>query len=157
MRKRVWASLGLGALGLVAIVTACADDPAIVPCKNIPAGGCPRIGNACDDPTCEVLYVCMADSTWKRDRTCDPHEDAGPLDASSDAIETGARDADFDVVGAAGGPGCSSLEPPDCPLATAATCPSATSCCGCEDLFVCRNGGWEAWGTCGDRGVLTPF
>jgi hypothetical protein len=156
MKTRSWIAIAGAVVALVAIVAACADDPSIVPCRNIPAGGCPRIGNACSDVTCEALYICLADGTWKLDRSCPPHDDAG-LDASNEASDAaGARDVDLDVQGASGGPGCSSLEPPDCPLATAATCPSATSCCGCEDLFVCRNGGWEIWGSCGDNGVLTP-
>ena len=83
MKKRTWASIALGALAVVGIVTApaCGDDPAIVKCKNIPAGGCPRVANACIDTTCEVLYVCMADGAWKVDRTCPPREDAGLVDA----------------------------------------------------------------------------
>jgi hypothetical protein len=161
MKKNLGAAIAavvLGALASLAVlVGACADDPAIVSCKNIPAGGCPRIGNACIDPTCDVLYVCTADGTWRRDRTCPPHDDAGvvaPDDAdASDAAAI--RDVEIDVPGSSGGPGCANLESPDCPLATAAACPNG-SCCGCEDLFVCRNGGWETWGTCGPDGVITP-
>jgi len=45
-------------------------------------------------------------------------------------------------------------QPPDCPLATGFAC--ATACCGCEDLFVCENGGWTPWGSCGDAGPERP-
>ena len=52
--------------------------------------------------------------------------------------------------GAFGGPGCGDLLEPDGALGVALAC--GASCCGCEDLFVCENGGWELWGTCGDAG-----
>jgi hypothetical protein len=61
------------------------------------------------------------------------------------------RDVSIDVEGAFGGPGCVDLQAPDCPLGLAISCPNG--CCGCEDLFVCRNGGWNLWGQCVDGGI----
>jgi len=129
---------------------ACDDGTAIVDCRNIPAGGCPRTTDAvCDDPTCAAVYVCKADGTWSLDHTCPPHPDAAADTASPPPRDAAApRDVEIDVPGASGGPGCEDLEPPDCPLGTAAACPSG--CCGCEDLFVCVNHGWNSWGTCDD-------
>lgn len=67
-------------------------------------------------------------------------------------VDAGVRDASIDVEGAFGGPGCVDLQMPDCPLGVALTCPSG--CCGCEDLFVCKNGGWDLWGSCGVDGAV---
>ena len=43
-------------------------------------------------------------------------------------------------------PGAVALQAPDCSLGLALACPQG--CCGCEDLFVCENGGWSYWATC---------
>jgi hypothetical protein len=60
-------------------------------------------------------------------------------------------DASIDAPpGAFGGPGCPSLQTPDCALGLALACD--IHCCGCEDLFVCEEGGWALWGYCGDAG-----
>ena len=57
--------------------------------------------------------------------------------------------------GAYGGPGCVDLEQPDCSLGTALACGGTADCCGCQDLYVCSNGGWVPWGECTDAGI-TP-
>jgi hypothetical protein len=162
LRAAAGASLAAIALllGLAygAASTACSDTAAPLLCTGIPDGGCPRShGVACDDPACAAVYACFS-GVWSLDHAC-PARDAGATDARD--IDAGdaalsPRDAGFDVPpGASGGPGCADLEPPDCTLATALACPS-NSCCGCEDLFVCRDAGWLAWGACGDGGAIAP-
>ncbi len=129
-----------------AVPLACNGDPTLVVCRDVPDGGCPIQENACSDPACVAVYACdHVSGTWSLDHTCPPHP---PVDAGPDVAppEASPRDVDVDVPGASGGPGCPDLEPPDCPLATAAACP--TDCCGCEDLYVCQGGGWTAWGAC---------
>jgi len=153
--------VALGALVVGACVVAfvaCSDDVIeLDPCGEIPAGGCPRRGDTCSDPTCSTVYTC-SDGTWKLAQTCplrEGGEDAASSDASDGSLDAASpRDASWlDVPGASGGPGCEDLEPPDCPLARVAACP-ANQCCDCEDLYVCRDGGWDVWGSCAN-GVVT--
>ncbi|HEX7604578.1 MAG TPA: hypothetical protein VF316_23330 [Polyangiaceae bacterium] len=130
---------------------ACSEDPVVQPCRDVPDGGCPlSYGKACDDPACSAAYACDPGGVWRLDHVCAPH-DAGP-DAPKPPVDAGARDVDIDVPGAFGGPGCAPLQTPDCPLGTALVCPNG-ACCDCTDLFVCRNGGWDPWGTCDDGGI----
>jgi hypothetical protein len=144
----------------VALVATCAagacqsSTPQGQRCSNIPAGGCPLEGDneVCIDPSCTAVYACNPDQTWSLDHPCSPH-DAGVVDAARPDTGPTLRDASIDAVGANGGPGCQDLEPPDCPLALGVACPNG-SCCGCEDLYVCQNGGWMAWGTCADGGLV---
>lgn len=148
--------LALALVASLAVAVACQDEVNDQTCSNVPPGGCPLShGVACDDPSCQAAYACERGGVWRFDHACPPH-DGGP-DAERDAPpDTGRppRDAAaFDVPpGANGGPGCVDLEPPDCPLGVALSC---TDCCGCEDLFVCTNGSWNAWGACVD-GLPTP-
>ncbi len=136
----------IGVTLFVSLVVACQGDlPAPVKCTDIPAGGCPRSDDACVDPSCASVYVC-ASGAWRFDHAC-PARDAsvdarGPTPTDASAI----RDVSIDVPGASGGPGCDSLDLPDCSLAMAASC--GPDCCGCEDLFVCEGGGWSLWGAC---------
>jgi hypothetical protein len=136
---------------------ACRDDsPTAQPCRNIPAGGCPKSrGVACTDPACKAVYLCREDQTWELERTCPPRQelpDAEPPPTVQDA-SIPPRDSGLVVPpGAYGGPGCTNLQPPDCSLGTALGC--TRGCCGCEDLFVCENGGWTTWGVCGDAGPV---
>ncbi len=149
-----------GALAAVIACSSCTDDPATVePCNDIPAGGCPLSnGVACEDPSCTAVYACRANRVWELDHVCPPHE-AGAAEASSEAGEAGDAASDgpregsrpFDASidappGAGGGPGCEDLQAPDCSLAVGLACPMG--CCGCEDLFVCNNGGWDYYATC---------
>ncbi len=150
MRRRPVAARLVVAL-LVAVVASCREDPAAVEkCTNIPAGGCPLShGVACEDPTCDALYACRAGNVWELDRRCPPHEAGAQREASTDAEVDASRpfDASADAPpGASGGPGCGPLQSPDCSLGFALACPSG--CCGCEDLYVCENGGWSYWATC---------
>jgi hypothetical protein len=149
-------ALGLSVVALsigVVVLASCSDDPTPQPCTDIPAGGCPLSkGVACEDPSCVAVYACRAGNVWELDHTCPAHE-AGPVapDASSDADAAMEASHPFDASidappGAGGGPGCAPLEAPDCALAVALACPSG--CCGCEDLFVCQNGGWSYYATC---------
>ena len=32
-------------------------------------------------------------------------------------------------------------------------CGGTADCCGCQDLYVCSNGGWVPWGECTDAGI----
>jgi hypothetical protein len=83
---------------------------------------------------------------------CPGRDAIAPTDAYVPEAEAASYDASIDAPpGAFGGPGCESLVVPDCALGVALACGNS-ACCGCEDLFVCENGGWELWGTCGDAG-----
>ena len=149
----------VAALVVVALAAAQACDQSLPPapvCHDIPSGGCPiGLGDPCTDPTCSAAYECMDNATWRLDHACPASTDAGSSvdagDAASDARDAAAaRDVAIDVPGAYGGPGCVDLEMPDCPVGVAAAC---ANCCGCEDLFVCQDGGWNAWGVCADGGI----
>jgi len=152
--------VGIGVVGLLGgsalAFVACRDDsPTVQPCRNVPAGGCPRSrGLACTDPACEAVYLCNEDGTWTLERECPkrtPLPEAAPPPPEADAAVL--RDAGFELPpGAYGGPGCPTLQSPDCALGTSVAC--SNGCCGCEDLFVCQNGGWEPWGFCGDAGPV---
>ncbi len=151
MRARSLAAFVLLVAVLYALAMACSDAVTQQPCKNVPDGGCPlAYGKACDDPACAAAYACLPDGTWELDHVCPPR-DGGQPDVVVPGKDAGVRDAAIDVEGAFGGPGCVPLESPDCPYGLAATCPSG--CCGCEDLFVCRDGGWNPFGTCADGGI----
>ncbi len=139
----------LAGLGIIGLVIACDDTAAPVTCHDIPDGGCPvQNGLECSDPTCAAAYNCEPDGGWSLAYTCPP-PDGGVVDVAN---ETAASDAGYDIdapPGAFGGPGCEDLEQPDCPLGLVLVC---GSCCGCEDLFVCDDGGWDPWGECTDAG-----
>ena len=129
---------------------ACTEDKIEIRCRNIPVGGCPVNPNACMDPMCNAVYACSSDGAWTLRETCPPHD----FDAATSPVKKDASSMDGglgDVTGASGGPGCADLQAPDCALAVAGACPSG--CCGCEDLFVCANHGWNVWGTCTDGGL----
>lgn len=132
-------------------------------CGEIPSGGCIDKGSAvdqCQDPACTDLYSCIEDApgdplgTWQLARGCPARAPAPELPDGAAPQTDGGNDAapregglppDL-PQGAYGGPGCVSLQLPDCALAVGYAC--ATACCGCEELFVCESGGWESWGTC---------
>lgn len=138
-----------GAVLLAVLLLGC-DSAIDRPCTNIPDGGCPlAYGKSCDDPACAATYACLPGNKWERRATC-PQREAGAADAGPEAAP---KDASIDAPpGAFGGPGCADLQMPDCPLGTALLC--TNGCCGCEDLFVCRDGGWDPWGTCGPDGAV---
>ncbi|MDB4941823.1 MAG: hypothetical protein JWP97_1357 [Labilithrix sp.] len=150
----------LGGAFLAALASgACTEDTsAQYACTDIPAGGCPLSrGVACEDPSCAAVYACRVGNVWELDHACPAHDagarpDAAAADAG-DASPIG--DASIDAPpGAYGGPGCSSLQTPDCALGVALGCATSGSCCDCEDLYVCENGGWSLWGSCSaDAGV----
>jgi hypothetical protein len=134
----------------IGIVTSCSEGPTAAPCTDIPPGGCPisRVV-ACDDPACEAVYACRLGNEWELTKRCPPREAGAARDAYVPPPPS--FDASFDAPpGAYGGPGCGSLQPPDCALGVVLGCNGG--CCGCEDLFVCENGGWELWGTCAPDG-----
>ena len=141
---------------LVTLSLACqGSDAPQQPCRDIPDGGCPAYDNACEDPTCFALYDCDPDGTWSVDLVC-PAKEAGvdaaiEGDASNDANNDIDASQYLNVPGALGGIGCEDLQEPDCALGAAAVC---ADCCGCENLFVCANGGWNTWGAC-DHGQIT--
>jgi hypothetical protein len=154
MRPPTWIALA-AALSL-APFAACKETINESPCKDVPAGGCPLShGVACDDPACEAAYACHPDGTWTLDHVCparDASADVTPIDAAlPPPFDASAIDA---PPGAGGGPGCEPLQPSDCSLAAALACP--TGCCDCSDLFVCTNGSWDLWGTCGDDTGIRP-
>ena len=146
----------------------CPDQTVIRYCVDIPAsGGCP--GNdltACGGPTCTSVYSCdHSNGAWTYVGSCPSNDGGVEAAAAADARDADAnrladaqlarRDVSIDAPpGAAGGPGCLGLESPDCTLAGAIDC--MTSCCRCQDLYVCADGGWSAWGACVDGGRLVP-
>jgi hypothetical protein len=139
-------------LGMFALFVACDDEAVPPPCTNIPAGGCPSSHGAaaCDDPSCEAVYVCLPNQSWQLDHACPARDAATPPDAQPGT--TPELDASIDAPpGAYGGPGCEDLEQPDCPLGVALAC--GAGCCDCQDLYVCEDGGWSFYGTCGDAGA----
>lgn len=149
-------------LALVAVALACNNGTQIDhPCSNIPEGGCPLAdGLSCDDPICEAVYLCRQNNVWELQKQCParaPSDAATVTDAAAgdaDASDAeGIRDASIDAPpGAFGGPGCQDLQLGDCALGVALSC--ASSCCGCEDLFVCTSGAWSYWGYCGANGPV---
>lgn len=155
-------------LVLAALLVAPACEDVVTPqkCTNIPPGGCPLVddpndptanggtGVACADPTCAAVYACRPGNTWELQGVCPAHEAGAPLDAGTEPVEASAPvfDASIDAPpGAYGGPGCTSLQLPDCPLGVVLGC---GGCCGCEDLYVCQDNGWTLWGSCGDAGIV---
>ena len=152
-RRVLFGALVTGAV--LAVVAACADGPVPQPCSDIPAGGCPLSrGVACEDPACEAVYLCRPGNVWELHERCSHDDEAGIRpDATVDAeAPPPAFDASIDAPpGAFGGPGCESLQMPDCALGIALAC--GAGCCGCEDLFVCEDRGWTLWGACADGGV----
>lgn len=153
MTKRALTALCL----LCGCLAACTGGPSGATCVDIPAGGCPAQSGAdvCSDVTCGAVYDCE-NGSWVLDQTCPPHGDGGSADASDAAHDAPVPvDAGIDAPpGAFGGPGCVDLQPPDCALGTALVCGGASDCCGCQDLFVCADGGWSPWGACVDGGVV---
>lgn len=140
----------LGALVLAAMPSCADDGPTVEACTAIPAGGCPLSrGVACADETCEAVYACRPGNVWELDHMCPPRDGGVRREAGTDAsLDASAPfDAGADAPpGANGGPGCGPLQAPDCALGLALAC--SAGCCGCEDLFVCDNGGWTYWSTC---------
>ncbi len=155
--KRGVRVIALAAASALGLVLACSDDvPTASPCTDIPPGGCPVAhGVACEDPSCEAVYACRPGNVWELTTRCPPRDASARPDAGIEPAEASSPiDASVDAPpGAFGGPGCAALVAPDCALGLALAC--GAGCCGCEDLFVCRNGGWDLWGSCADGGV-TP-
>jgi len=154
-RRVVLGSVVSGAL-LAVVVAACSDGPVPEPCSDIPAGGCPLSrGVACEDPACEAVYLCRPGNVWELHERCPVREAGAREDAAVDPADAAEPvvDASIDAPpGAFGGPGCASLQSPDCALGVALAC--GAGCCGCEDLFICEEGGWTLWGSCGDGGIV---
>lgn len=137
----------------LAAMPSCQDAQTVEPCADIPAGGCPLSkGVACQDPNCLAVYACRPNKVWELDHTCPGNEGGVTRDGSID-VDAGEGGRSFDAnidapPGATGGPGCGLLQAPDCALGLALACPKG--CCGCEDLFVCENGGWSYYATCSE-------
>lgn len=157
MKPRLLLLGWVAACGL-ALAPGCSNPPTPVTCPDIPTGGCPQDNGAdvCADPTCVAVYDCTHSGKWALDHTCPPRHDAGVMDAAEEiAMDTGAPDVALDAPpGAYGGRGCSDLQMPDCSLGTALGCSGTADCCGCMDLYVCQNGGWNLWGSCADGGIV---
>jgi hypothetical protein len=167
-RRSLVALLSTGIMAAAALSSgACEDDPVAHPCTNIPPGGCPLSdGVACEDPTCLAVYLCRSNNVWELSQMCPAHE-GGIADAAGGVLDGGDAEAgdaaagtptaEFDASldappGANGGPGCEDLQVPDCSLGLALAC--GPGCCGCGDLFVCNQGGWDVWGECTDGGIV---
>ena len=162
MRAFILVAFGVLATGVAGIlIFACDGDKIEVSCDEIPAGGCPKSGDTdvcAADPSCKAVYACN-DTKWTRLATCPDRPDVNADAATAEADTAPPRDASFVdgplPEGAWGGPGCLDLQEPDCSLGLAATC--GQGCCGCEDVFLCTNGAWVAYGFCQDgRVTKTP-
>lgn len=144
---------------ILACVLCCACDsvPTETPCHDVPDGGCPldNGANVCMDPTCNAAYACI-DGGWILEHVCPPQPHDGSSPPPVDAGEGGSTfDASIDVPpGGNGGPGCTDLQMPDCTAAEGVACVNMTACCGCTDLYVCDDGGWNLWGECVDGGIV---
>jgi hypothetical protein len=160
--KRVLAAGFAAALVGYALVSACTDAPIDNYCTGIPENGCPGLGSTnCEDTTCAAIYSRDDDCTWTLVAKCpnfkppvDAGHDAADADASRDGTARDARIRDAGFVlppGANGGAGCTDLESPDCDVDLALQC---ADCCGCQDLFVCVDAGWNLWGECEDGGGI---
>jgi hypothetical protein len=137
-------------------------------CKGIPENGCiatAGIDVCAADPSCRALYSCVS-GAWQqralctqtpRDAAADTGRDSAACLPGSESADGGESDAqpsdacaprpDAAAVPPGGyGFGCDPPQAPDCVAGTAVLCPSG--CCGCEDLFVCKAGVLELWGTC---------
>jgi hypothetical protein len=147
----------------LACLAACTDTPPHGSCSNAPPDGCPEDFGAdvCLDPSCDAVYACD-NGRWTFVRMCSARDVANDVGAAMDGTEsvsdsgeapdvTGGIDA---PPGAFGGPGCVPLQTPDCPLGVAASCAPRPDCCGCTDLFVCADGGWDPWGQCVDGSAV---
>lgn len=147
-------------LALLGVALACNGTQIDHPCTDIPDGGCPLSNNlACEDPACEAVYLCRQNNVWELQRMCPPHDPGDAAVIYADATDVPSQpivDATADAPpGAYGGPGCPDLQLGDCPLGVALSC--GTSCCECEDLYVCQNGAWSYWGYCRGNGpVYSP-
>ena len=164
MRRAYTLALALLVAALT-IAAACSDAILSTYCTDIPvATGCAGVDDTnCACPSCSAIYSCQGGTTWTFVQKCPdyvPPHDAGH-EATSDAgfddgespVDAPVRDAGFVLPeGAGGGPGCPDLESPDCSLKDALQC--GTFCCGCEDLYVCSDGGWNLWGECNDAGAV---
>ncbi len=142
--------------GTIAMAFGACDDGVGVyeRCPALGAEGCP--GNsltACDDPACAFVSSCdLRSGIWQRVGSC--RRDGGTGDgAASDADESEGAPTDgagWRDVGARtdGGPDevCPPLSLPDCSESQRAAC--GADCCGCEDVFACRAGGWDYVGPC---------
>jgi hypothetical protein len=152
---------------LAAATAACSafeDLPEQQPCMDIPRkDGCiaPEDEDAspmdicAEDETCSAVYACENES-WVLLATCPMRDRDGGADARDEDVHAGGkpRDVDFEVPpGASGGPGCIGLQCGDCPLSLGLACPP-DQCCGCQDLYVCEDGGWNIWGYCDDGGAI---
>lgn len=142
---------------LLSLAPAC-DEAVPQPCTGIPEGGCPLSrGVACEDLACEAVYACRPGNVWELQEHCPPRDGGrAPFDSAAPDPPPPARpDAAVDAPpGAHGGPGCVSLQVPDCALGVALAC--GPDCCGCEDLYVCEDGGWSLWGVCTEAGIDPP-
>jgi hypothetical protein len=148
-------ALSFGAV-LAGVLGACSGNlPEPATCSDIPDGGCPLDNGAsvCSDPSCNAAYACD-NGAWVLTQRCPlrPVEAGAKVDAKA-ADETDAGpDVTFDAPPGSG-PGCTELQMPSCSVGTALACLSSPDCCGCEDLWVCANGGWDPWGSCTDGGL----
>jgi hypothetical protein len=170
-RQALWIGALAAAVGAAAD---CEDGSPALPCVNAPPGGCPADDGAdvCADPSCDAVYACQ-DGRWVFDRACSaPRPDGGvesgalqrdatpgPDAAGSPDATAPSADAAVDAAidappGAFGGPGCVALQPPDCSLGVALSCGAGAACCGCDQFFVCADGGWNVWGDCVDGAVV---
>jgi hypothetical protein len=159
MKKTLLAAPVAGLAAYVVVAACSADAPLHDYCTNIPDGGCPGSDlSNCEDKSCAAIYLAQPNCEWPLVGLCPgyvaPH-DAGHEggDAADGALPDGhRRDVAFVLPpGANGGPGCEDLENPDCPVELASIC---DDCCGCQDLYVCSDGGWNSWGECIDGGIV---
>jgi len=159
MKRLLAFALVLGVL-VSALAFACGDSVDHAYCTGIPDAGCPNPVSNCSDPTCAAIYQPDESCQWTFLQSCPgyvPPHDAGrdsPRAVAVDGLAFDGARRDVAVVlppGASGGPGCEDLELPDCPVAEAYVC---QDCCGCQDLYVCVDGGWDLWGECNDAGTV---
>jgi hypothetical protein len=151
---------------LLFVFLACAcDPPRIIPCDQIPEGGCPLDrGGSCDDPSCAAIYGCY-DGAWRREEVCEGNTGGGTNTGSS--MNAGGAGGGTGVGGPGGGAGCNPIEfdhsmdttgcapdlqEPDCPAAVAEECPEKACTTGCLDFYLCTTDGWKSAAYCDEDG-----
>jgi hypothetical protein len=136
-----------------AAVSGCPTLPDVVPCGQIPPGGCPLgRGGSCEDTSCDIIYACV-DAVWVSSQVCartgggaGGGGGGGPVDAGpcTPVVVTAKNE----------GQNCTpDLQAPDCPIEAAGQCLETACLSGCVDFFVCGSDQtWKVAAFCDDGG-----
>lgn len=151
MRARHAIPAFLPAIGALIALAGCPTLPEVVPCGQIPAGGCPSgRGGTCDDPTCAGLWDCV-DGAWVSAAVCDERDGGAGGSGGGSGFDAGPC-TPVNISTAGQVTGCTpDLQDPDCPVEAAETCAESACLTGCEDFFLCTKDGWTQAAYCDDE------